>query len=445
MVGHDEWIDEESPLSITEQANIHAGRSHAWMAKRHDARMILELARHVPHPARAPSATAPNIPATDHFQRVRIHRPQSPGAASTNLTGRTGSTHGPARTPESAPRLGHHDRLTTASRQRRTGPRCRRCNCYRPRQWSRRCGPVVSSTSPASGGDRSCTHVLAMLGAEVIHSSRRPRPDGTRLIAGVPVTEPSGGSSRGIFSGLNTNKKGVTLDFQTERGRELLRRLIATCDVHRRELHAAGDRAIGLDFDTVRALREDIVMVRMPGFGLDGPWRDDPAFAYVIEDASGLTWLTGYPDQNPVEPYSVGDPNAGVHALSALAARARSIAGARGRASRSRRRWSTPRSTSRRSRSSSTRPTERCCSETATAVRPPRRRTCTAPPNSTSSAARDDWVAIAVATDDQWAGWRDALGHPAGRCAELTTAPVGAATTTRSTSVLSDVVRRPQR
>ena len=68
----------------------------------------------------------------------------------------------------------------------------------------------------------------------------------------------------------------------------------------------------------MRALRADVIMVRMPGFGLDGPWRDNPAFAYIIEDASGLSWLTGYPDRNPYEPYSVGDPNAGVHALNAL-------------------------------------------------------------------------------------------------------------------------------
>jgi crotonobetainyl-CoA:carnitine CoA-transferase CaiB-like acyl-CoA transferase len=65
-------------------------------------------------------------------------------------------------------------------------------------------------------------------------------------------------------------------------------------------------------------LRADVIMVRMPGFGLDGPWRDNPAFAYIIEDASGLSWLTGYSDRNPYEPYSVGDPNAGVHALNAL-------------------------------------------------------------------------------------------------------------------------------
>ena len=59
-------------------------------------------------------------------------------------------------------------------------------------------------------------------------------------------------------------------------------------------------------------------MLRMPGFGLDGPWRELSAFAFVIEDASGLTWLTGHPDLLPIEPYCVGDPNAGLHALFGL-------------------------------------------------------------------------------------------------------------------------------
>ena len=59
-------------------------------------------------------------------------------------------------------------------------------------------------------------------------------------------------------------------------------------------------------------------MLRMPGFGLDGPWREHAAFAFVIEDASGLTWLTGHPDLIPFEPYCIGDPNAGLHALFGL-------------------------------------------------------------------------------------------------------------------------------
>ena len=91
-----------------------------------------------------------------------------------------------------------------------------------------------------------------------------------------------------------------------------------TCDVIVENYTPRVLDQIGLDFDTVRGLRPDAIMMRMPGFGLDGPWRDKPAFAYVIEYASGISWLTGHPDQHPVEPYSVGDPNAGVHALNAL-------------------------------------------------------------------------------------------------------------------------------
>ena len=91
-----------------------------------------------------------------------------------------------------------------------------------------------------------------------------------------------------------------------------------TCDVVVENYTPRVLDQIGLDFDAVQPVRPDAIMMRMPGFGLDGPWRDKPAFAYVIEEASGITWLTGHPDQNPVEPYSVGDPNAGMHGLNAL-------------------------------------------------------------------------------------------------------------------------------
>jgi crotonobetainyl-CoA:carnitine CoA-transferase CaiB-like acyl-CoA transferase len=164
----------------------------------------------------------------------------------------------------------------------------------------------------------SCTHMLAMLGADVIHVESTRRPDGTRLIAGIPITEDQWWEKSPIFSGLNTNKKGLTLDLQSAAGRDVLMRLIATSDVIVENFTPRVLEQIGLDFAAVQAVRPDVIMLRMPGFGLDGPWRDNPAFAYVIEAASGISWLTGYPDRNPYEPYSVGDPNAGVHALNAL-------------------------------------------------------------------------------------------------------------------------------
>jgi crotonobetainyl-CoA:carnitine CoA-transferase CaiB-like acyl-CoA transferase len=164
----------------------------------------------------------------------------------------------------------------------------------------------------------SCTHFLAMLGAEVIHVESTRKPDGTRLIAGIPATEDRWWEKSPIFSALNTNKKGLTLDLQTAAGRELLRRFITTADVVVESFTPRVLDQVGLDFPAVQALRPEAILLRMPGFGLDGPWRDNPAFAYVIEAASGVSWLTGYPDRNPYEPYSIGDPNAGVHAINAL-------------------------------------------------------------------------------------------------------------------------------
>ena len=199
------------------------------------------------------------------------------------------------RRPQAAPRLGEH----TAH--------------YRPSRPSVAQQPVAPGTPdrlPFSGlrvvdmttfwAGPSCTHFLALLGAEVIHVESTRKPDGTRLIAGIPVTEDQWWEKSPIFSALNTNKKGLTLDLQTSAGRDLLRRLIATCDVIVENFTPRVLDQIGLDFAAVQAIRPDAILLRMPGFGLDGPWRDNPAFAYVIEAASGVSWLTGYPDRNPV-------------------------------------------------------------------------------------------------------------------------------------------------
>ena len=98
----------------------------------------------------------------------------------------------------------------------------------------------------------SCTHMLAMLGAEVIHVESTRRPDGTRLVAGIPLTEDQWWEKSPIFSGLNTNKKSLTLDLQSAAGRDLLMRLIATCDVVVENYTPRVLDQIGLDFAAVR-------------------------------------------------------------------------------------------------------------------------------------------------------------------------------------------------
>ncbi|OBF80740.1 CoA-transferase [Mycobacterium sp. 852002-51163_SCH5372311] len=308
MVGHPEWIDEKSPLTITEQANIHAHEIYAWVESNLvDEIRELATAFRIPN---APVANGANIASLDHFvERGSFLRNPRDGFQQPGHPYRMW----PAllRHPAPAPRLGQH---TARYRSAALTPR------QAPTEPSNRLPfsglRVLDMTTFWAGP--CCTHFLAMLGAEVVHVESTRRPDGTRLIAGVPVSEDQWWEKSPIFAALNTNKKGLTLDLRDSRGQDLLRRLVATCDVVVENFTPRVLDQIGLSFAAVQSVRPDAVMLRMPGFGLDGPWRDKPAFAYAIESAAGLSWLTGYPDRPPYEPYSIGDPNAGIHALNAL-------------------------------------------------------------------------------------------------------------------------------
>jgi crotonobetainyl-CoA:carnitine CoA-transferase CaiB-like acyl-CoA transferase len=411
MTGHEEWIDEQGDLSITEQANIHAEEIYQWV-RENDVETILDLssAFRIPN---APVGNGATVTTFDQFTergtfvsnpRDGFTQPAPPYRAAPTLT----------RPAQPAPRLGEH----TDHYRRQTIPP-RTDATPKPAQLPFEGMRVLDMTSFWAGP--SCTHVLAQLGAEVIHVESTARPDGTRLIAGVPISEDQWWERSPIFSGLNTNKKSVTLDIRSERGVELLRELVKTCDVIVENYTPRVLDQIGLDFAAVQQLRPDAIMLRMPGFGLDGPWRDKPAFAYVIEDCSGITWLTGHPDQNPVEPYSVGDPNAGVHGLNALllalAHRRRSGEGVMIEAAM----------------------VDAALNVAAEQVveysaygnllqRDGNRGPAAAPQNLYRTKDHDefgrpdDWVAIAVATDEQWAKLTAALGNPGWATATLSDA-----------------------
>jgi crotonobetainyl-CoA:carnitine CoA-transferase CaiB-like acyl-CoA transferase len=404
MTGHEEWIDEDSPLSITEQANEHADELYAWVESQTvDEIRDLATAFRIPN---APVANGSNVESLDHFQ--------ARGSFVTNP--RDGFTQpGPPyrmqpamlRAPESAPRLGEHtDHYRRNGHLGREKERISTETSVSAFEGLR----VLDMTTFWAGP--SCTHMLAMLGAEVIHVESTRRPDGTRLIAGIPITEDQWWEKSPIFSGLNTNKKGLTLNLQSTAGRELLTRLIATCDIVVENFTPRVMDQIGLDFAAVQAVRPDAIMLRMPGFGLDGPWRDNPAFAYVIEAASGISWLTGYPDRNPYEPYSVGDPNAGVHALNALLLalehRRRTGQGVHIEAAMVDAALNV-----------AAEQVIEYSAHGALLERVGNRGPTAAPQNLYRTneidefGRRDCWVAIAIATDEQWVGLSDAMGRPA--------------------------------
>jgi crotonobetainyl-CoA:carnitine CoA-transferase CaiB-like acyl-CoA transferase len=413
MVDHPEWMEDRS---------LFANRAHlrpeiaAWMAERTTAE-ILEVAGafRIPH---APIGNGATIPSTDHVEARRslVRNPRD-GFLEPDRPYRFDPPL--LREPEPAPRLGVHDGTAREGR-RAVAP---------PDVPSAGTGPlpfdglrVLDLTAFWAGP--LPTHILAMLGADVIHIESTARPDGTRLLAGLRFSEPDWWERSGIFSGLNTNKKSVTLDLAKEPGRDLLRRLIATCDVLVENYTPRVLEQIGLDVEAIRAIRPDIVVVRMPGFGLDGPWRDNPAFAFVIEDAAGLTWMTGYPDDPPVSPYGVGDSNAGTHALCglllALEHRRQTGKGVLVEAAMLDAALNVA--------------AEQIVEHSAYGAlleRDGNRGPTAAPQNLYLTAdvdddgERDGWVAIAVATDAQWSALRDALGRPAWAMdPELTTAAI---------------------
>ena len=98
----------------------------------------------------------------------------------------------------------------------------------------------------------------------------------------------------------------------------MARQLISKCDLLLENYSPRVLEHWGLGYEQVRKLRADIIMVRMPAFGLDGPWRDRTGYAQTMEQVSGMAWMTGYRDQAPQIPNGPCDPIAGTHATAAL-------------------------------------------------------------------------------------------------------------------------------
>jgi crotonobetainyl-CoA:carnitine CoA-transferase CaiB-like acyl-CoA transferase len=149
---------------------------------------------------------------------------------------------------------------------------------------------------------------LGALGADVIKIESVQRPDGFRYSGAYPQEGADWHDRSGIWQATNLNKRDLTLDLSRPEGRQLLRRLIATADILIENFSARVMDSFGLSYEAVSGLRPDIIMVRMPGFGLEGPWRDYVGWAMGIEQASGMAWVTGDPDGRPRNPGGFLDP-----------------------------------------------------------------------------------------------------------------------------------------
>lgn len=164
------------------------------------------------------------------------------------------------------------------------------------------------------------TCYLGAFGADVVKVESIQRPDGHRY-SGSLLREGDDWYERGpLWQGTNLNKRDITLDLTSAAGRELALRLAAEADVVVENFSPRVVEQFGLDYESIAKINPDVIMVRMPGFGLAGPWRDYVGWALNIEQVSGMSAMTGYPDGPPCNLQGPADPIAGVHAGVALLA-----------------------------------------------------------------------------------------------------------------------------
>ena len=178
------------------------------------------------------------------------------------------------------------------------------------------CGGMVSAAYAAK--------LMADLGAEII-KIEEPDGDNARRRGPFPGHVPHPEKS-GLFLYLNTNKLGVTLNLQTARGQDLLRRLLQDADLLIHNYLPPQMLAHGLDYATFRALNPRLIMTSISPFGQTGPHRDYNAHDLTMWSAGGIVYLggvSGRPDLPPLKAFGQqagfqAGVNAAVGSLGAL-------------------------------------------------------------------------------------------------------------------------------
>jgi crotonobetainyl-CoA:carnitine CoA-transferase CaiB-like acyl-CoA transferase len=152
--------------------------------------------------------------------------------------------------------------------------------------------------------------ILADLGAEVIKVEPTKGDNTRRLI----------GSGAGFYSMFNRNKKSLAVDTTSPLGREIVLKLIASCDVFSENFKAGAMTKLGFDYPSLSKLNSRLIYVSHKGF-LPGPYDNRTALDEVVQMLGGLAYMTGYPGQPVRAGSSVNDIMGGMFgAIGVLAA-----------------------------------------------------------------------------------------------------------------------------
>jgi len=145
-----------------------------------------------------------------------------------------------------------------------------------------------------------CTQVLADLGADVIKIERPDGGDDTRRVSPFVVgADGNKTNDSAFFMGSNRGKRSVTVDIAQPEGAQLIRDLAAQCDVFIENYKVGALKRYGLDYESIKAVRPDVVYCSVTGFGQEGPYAARPAYDSVLQAMGGLMSTCGLPDGEP--------------------------------------------------------------------------------------------------------------------------------------------------
>lgn len=176
-----------------------------------------------------------------------------------------------------------------------------------------------------------CAQILGDLGADVIKVENPASGDDTRGWGPPFVTDEDGTpGDAAYYLCANRNKRSIAVDIASEQGQQIIRDLAAGSDVVIENFKTGGLKKYGLDYDSLKAVRPDLIYCSITGFGQTGPRADLPGYDFLIQAMGGLMSITGHD-----RPTKVGVPLVdlftGVYAstaiLAALAARDRGMGG----------------------------------------------------------------------------------------------------------------------
>ena len=172
-----------------------------------------------------------------------------------------------------------------------------------------------------------CTQTLADLGADVIKIERPGQGDDTRQW-GPPYARDATGqdtTEAAYYLAVNRNKRSVTLDISTTEGQDLIRRLVAECDVLVENFKVGDMQRYGLDYESLRVEHPGLIYCSITGFGQTGPYAPRAGYDFIVQGMGGFMSVTGERDGLPgASPQKAGvaiaDLFTGAHATIAILA-----------------------------------------------------------------------------------------------------------------------------